>query len=228
MVQIVKYRRFEIPSCKLSKEAIREMGEVIESAYKIANEDVSMVYALNSREKSISSQSITDFTETKWPRDIRLVSMYSKSSPKDVWIQVKIGERSDDGGYCEVKGEDGVWVSGLSKKIEEVLNENKTINSWFHQRLYFKGFVYFLLSVLFLSSIFPSSVPTLLAFNTQTLPSYFVLSLFLVFILNESLKWLFPYVEFEDCLIQTRIRKYIIAPVLLGLVITIISRILPL
>lgn len=232
MVEITEFRGSDIKSCRLTKEVIKEIGKLIEDETKDFQDIVSPKFTLTSASRSFKSSKIEDFVKSKWPKDVTDISlgfaeglfgtkMGNRSITKEVVIDFKLGKGSGptQNRYI-VRCNESIWANGVSQRIEEIIDENKTLNDFFHKSRSFP--ISYLLSLVLITLGYYSIRPGPSSLGNEVFGVGFVAFLLYAFVVEDLFKWLFPYIELEDQLNQTRFRKKILG-VLLAIITSLIA-----
>ena len=127
-----------------------------------------------------------------------------------------------------MKGVDSTWVNGIAVKIEDIFEENKTKNWIFNSYIYR---IPFTLAIAILIGSATAFLDTTYLHNEWTNEQFYEhvveFSILAAFPSYFGVGWLFPKIEYEEILMQTRIRKRIFAGlgiILAGLIVAGLSK----
>ena len=224
-------------SFKLNKDLLNDLFTTVNEEYlknldesnEIEKEFISMKYALETKNKKIETKNFQTILKHWSPKNFKQAEMTFRGSKKDIRIRC--------GGYwnleISVSGNDSIWVSGLTKGFEDMLDNYKSKNEFFHKP---KAYLIYL-SIPFLIGLGILMVVASLigeqaldletdATNNKQLSDSTIL---LIFVLTMSswwgwsglFHWLFPKIELEEST-QPKIRKLILS-VILSLIISLMA-----
>lgn len=224
-MSVVEERKVKIPTCKIDMTAVREICELIENeANNMREKDpdsyIDLNFKVESKGKDIMAHTTESFLNARWPRQIKNIDIryYGPTKYGNQRIYLNLDFESMPSSKFSVEGTDPTWVNGITARMEEIFNHRKNRNYIFRDAKYLlpivAGIAFALalgtqmISDLYYVSETPNSYP-----NKDTI----YISLPYVYALFVFFRWLFPQIEFEDYLIQTKIRKALLA--ILGIII---------
>jgi hypothetical protein len=211
MPTIIEKREFRIPPCKIDKELVGQVGEILESDPICKNQK--MVYSLESRFRKIESESVKDFVTPDWPNDTHQISV-STGTAYPRLVEIMVSSRASDLSKVTVSNPDATWANGMSKTLEDIFARKKLGYSFFLEDLGMK-FLIVLATWASLSLALTFLVGKVNA--NATPPRDFWQDFSLIFLLGGLttgwlvyllLDWLYPRYEFGET-IQKRLRKWI-------------------
>lgn len=233
----VEERKVRIPTCKIDKGTIREICELLEDeARKIkqANPDanVDIDFKVETKSKDIRAHTTDAFISSRWSRDLERVYLWYSVRHENLHQKVIVD--LDFGIYMSpdfsVESEDPTWVNGITGRIEDIFNHTRNRNYLFRKAKYLVPIVVGFAFLLGLGTDVVVDVYYLHKFN-DLYPNSDVLGMSMPYglFLGFFFQWLFPNVEFEDYLIQTKIKKAIlsiIGAIILGLIASGFSKLI--
>ena len=206
----------------MNKETLITIGQIFESElneFKRMNEGAHtwLDFEIETKNKTLKRSTVESLSETRIPKNLEKIwlNLYFKNyDMKDerkisIWINFNFYSNS----YFTVKGNDPNWVSGITYRLQEIFEGIKTNNEIIRKPIVKSMITLGLLFILGLGFVFlyASYYPETLKENEFL--DYYVILLTLVFGVAPFytlLTWLFPQIEFENYLVQTRIKKFII------------------
>ena len=225
---ITETREFQIPPCKVDKELLGSLGEILESDRTCQEEKKR--YTLVSRFRKIESDDIKDFIETDWPNDATemMVTIGSKYPPL---VSIQIDFRHQREGKVHISSSDATWANGILKRIEDAFAQKKlgytTIIEDTFSKVCAALVTWFSLSLALTYLIVRGygHSGTILDFGETAFGVFILGGLFGgIFAVYYFLTWLFPRYEFGETL-QKRSRRWIWSALIgSGLIATIIDR----
>jgi len=214
LVKITEKRTHKIPSCRVDKELLLDIGKVIESSKRKGEQ---AYYDLKAQSRDIRSQNLEEFASEP-PNDveeisIRLAKLWSTSI--NVKFSLEESYMSVGHGKISVSDPDATWVHGTTDRLMACF-ENKRLG---YRAISERGEIRFIISgalTIFLSVSFGYVIFTLFSLDLDTVASAFLLvGLILGLLLDFSLNRLFPYYELENRALPRRARKLILG-ILIG------------
>ena len=224
-------------SFKLNKDLLDDLFTIVNEEYLknldesngIKKEFVSVEYTLETKNKKIETKDFQTILKYWNPKNFKKAEMVFRGSKKD--ISIRCGDYWDL--VISVSGNDSIWVSGLTKGFEDMLDNYKSKNGFFHKPkaylIYFGiPFLIGLGILMIVASLIGEQALDLEidATNNKQLSNN---TIFVIFGLIMSswlgwsglFHWLFPKIELEES-IQPKIRKLILG-VILSLVISLMA-----
>lgn len=128
----------ELRSYKLNKNLLEDLATIVNDEYGKAvsgtkndweRDYIKLTYTLKIKNKEKATKEIQNFLKQWDPKNFKNFEIYFRDSKKSITIRC--------GDYwnlnVSVSGNDSTWVSGLTKKIEEVLDKYRSKNEFFHK-----------------------------------------------------------------------------------------------
>jgi len=129
-----------IPSCRVDRDLILELGEALEKNPSIGP---FLHYYLESHEKEIVSQTVKNFVKTDWGSNINIIRIETQGQRQEVEkqpeLEIKIiinfgREEFEEWKFWEYDGSGSFYVSGnsehqvatLAKEIEEIFDNHRS------------------------------------------------------------------------------------------------------
>ena len=213
----IQKRTFHIPPLKIDKPLIRELGEFLET-----QENLILTYRLNSETQEVERHTVEDFVNVDWGQGLYWITITSKSMVK---IRLDLEFPSDS--QCVVYGKNLKNVNGILNSLKEIFQKYRLGYASVKTKWIIKLAIPAILTAIFGYSIFTlfNSVNPANIFNPSPL-----ITIFAVMISGPTLyffvQWLFPYFEYGEPS-QKSVRKWIwFVLVGLGILPSIIQRIL--
>jgi len=226
-------RKVDLPTCKINKGTIEDVCNLMEmelQKLKKLDKDAHawLTFEIESKSKNIKADTTKSLFDSKFPRNLEEIHLhlhynsYDNDDERNISLWIHFSSWSSS--YFRVEGIDSNWVSGITSRLEEIFEENKNINRIFRnlptQIPIVIGIVFFLgLGVTFLAL---SYFPEIYDEDDHPLELTVIVMIATFFPFYAFLNWLFPHVEFENYLIQTRIRKIALSGIgtlIIGLII---------
>jgi len=225
LVEITEKRTHRIPSCKVDKELLLDIGNLIDNS-KRSGENVH--YSLKAKSRDIRSQNLKEFAAEP-PKDaeeirIRLSKPWSTSI--DVRFNLDEGFLTSDHGEVSVSDPDATWVHGVADRLNVCFEKKKLGYRAISERGELRAIISISLTV-FLFVSFGYVFLTLSSLDLETIATTLALAAMISGIfLDIGLKRLFPYFELESRPLPRKARKWIIGILIgSGLLPTIILKI---
>lgn len=231
-----------IESFQLNKSLLEDLSTTINDEYQkslkeekdeFEKKHIKLEYELDTKNKKIETSDFHTVLKHWNPENFKDIEMYFRASKKSITIRC--------GNFwnlnVSVSGIDSIWVSGITKIFEDILEKYKTKNEFFHKS---KAFLIYL------------SIPILIAFGILMLvtplideqiqnfekaietdesdePLSYLSAIIIIFAIMlytswgwlSLFQWLFPKIELENS-IKPKVRKSILAGIV-ALVISIIA-----
>lgn len=217
-------RKVKVPTCSLDVKTLRNFCKKIEdeiTSIKLNEESKYKVqFILETKNKTITANTTEDFIESFKPKGITRIRIYHFGS-----LEIEINL---DFGYfalctISIEGNDSNKVDSLAIRLEEILKERKNYNFLFRTPMFLipiSSIFGFLLSFggHMFHNIYLKKMPNAPFFTDNVFGFTFIFTIGLTFFFV----WLFPHIEFENYMIQTRLRKAIM-PIIIGVIITLIG-----
>lgn len=186
----------------------------------MGKDHIELTYTLKIKNKKKVTKKSQTFLKYWDPKNFKNFEIYFRNSKKSIIINC----RNDWYLNVSVSGNDSIWVSGLTKKFEEVLDNYKSKNEFYHKSrayvIYFGiaaliGF--FILMIVSTLIGVPKSDLEVDGVNTgiSNTPSYGMIAIIFGIMLNSTwgwaslFHWLFPKIELE-CSNRPKIRSNIL------------------
>lgn len=210
---------FELKNSQFIKQAPAEKrGEIeqnIRNLFKLS------VHIVGSKGEYIVADEVNIFDDENFPNKINMIVFDSSFYYKQVTNQEPMNKvivevdfkkqhifdfsypstaHEKNASSITVAGSDDTWVSGVHSKILSFLEERKTNRNWLHKRHFYDLFLYILFYPIVFWFIFRASgvlqgkVPTV--FLVAVCFYVFMLLLFILRILFNYTRWIFPLIEF--------------------------------
>lgn len=211
MSQIIEKRTVKIPPCRISRELVQDLGEILEHDEHI----LITFYSLDSKQRDIQSNEAENFIEADWGTQInRIVINTPFLDDPAVVVQNHVGVNIDfnypQKSEFSVSGEDATWVNGITSRLDSIFQKYKTSHYYIRTNPFVTyplciatalvlTYPFFLASFSFLEG--SDSLETILFLSI-------VLMTVFAFIVYGIVFWLFPYFEYGE-MVQRRVRKWI-------------------
>lgn len=232
-MSVIEERKIKIPTCHLEKSDLKNICEIIENESNIikkenSNSSVSLIFQIESKETDFQATTMESFLNTRFPKKIEeiRITMISHTISQEIWLKLDFESTPDS--YLRVKGRDSTWVNGVLSKLEHIFNDKKTKNYVFRNSYTRFPIVLALgillglgvtsLSLAYYPEIYNKDNPYDL---TITVTMFSFPALFFFF------GWLFPQIEYENYLIQTRMKKTllsILGSIVVGMILLAFSK----
>ena len=220
----------ELRSFQLNKNLLEDLSTIVNDEYDNivsgAESDwershIELMYTLKIKNKEKMTKCLNVFLKYWDPKNFKKFEIYLRSSKKSITIRC--------GSYwnlnVSISGNDSTWVSGLTKKFEEVLDNYKSKNEFYHKsRAYVIYFGIAMLIGFFILMIVTTLIGVQMSdlevdgINTgiSNIPSYGMVTIIIFGIMLNSIwgwaslfHWLFPKIELE-CSNRPKIRSGIL------------------
>ena len=216
-------------SYKLNRTALKQICDVLEEqSKKIKNENkeskITLAFEIESKKKYLTTHTSESFLNLipKSFTDINIRFYVFNDKEQDISIRLSISSWGQT--RIRVKGSESVWVNGVATKIEDIFEENKTRN-WLCSSYIYRIPIVILLAI-------PVGIAITLFFGTHTLDEKFLRQTMIYSGLPANclywiVGWLYPKIEYDEILLQTKIRKKVLAGlgiVIAGLFVSGLSR----
>lgn len=224
--ETIETSRIVLKSFRLNKKFLEDLSAIVNNEYnktmKEENDElerkyIELEYTLKTKNKGIETKKIENVLKHWNPKNFQKFEINFRSSKKKIMIEC--------GDYWNldvlISGNDSIWVSGLTKQIEEIFDEYKSKNEFFHKS---KAYIIYLgipISIVWsmLTIVAALIGDTNSNFELDTnifgISSNFIMMIISMIILNSVwgwaslFHWLFPKIELEDS-IQPKIRKIVL------------------
>jgi len=223
----------KIKSVKLTKNLIEQLCDILENQYnefKKNNDDsiAWLKFSLGSETKEIETEDGKSFQKHNIPRNFNEIKMRFHSLEKEIIINLM---KDIEFYELTVTGMDSMWVNGLARKLEDVFQQNKTINNFFYSKK--AGIIFYIVSIGLISAIYFIFSPFLpsgfqvddflkMGFISVVIVALIgVISMLVALVWFYSLQWFFPRIEIEDS-IQVKIRYWVLL-IVIGVISTLIG-----
>jgi len=144
MVEKIHKKSIKIPSCTIKYNIIKELAEIIEYVSEEAfmslkeNEKIQdweldkykSRFIIEGKELSLVSASFSEMTENKFPKEIYKIKMNS-IGVNNKKIEIEFDFKNHKSQYfnsVSISGSDEIWVGGIERKINDILNSCKNYN----------------------------------------------------------------------------------------------------
>ena len=121
-------------SLTLSRYALRRLCEIVSKVTE-GDPDAESVFILSAKRASVSSHSIEDLMNTKWPKDIEEVRLLASSHKNNRWVAVNFDNLRPKYNRITVSGFDSDWVASRAGEIEAFISAHRNIHWIFHGKL---------------------------------------------------------------------------------------------
>ena len=209
VIKITEKRIFRIPPCKLDKELINKIADLLQ--------DFNPHYLLTSSVKDIECDDATLFTGTDWPPShISAINISVRESSRSVDISINPKEESQS--KVQVLGEDAIWVNGVADKLYSIFKSKQVsyyrfVNYW-PLRIILSVFIVFLVLWILNHRFWPLTSQFVKGFSeTSFLALLSLICVWFAYPVNKLLARLFPRFEFENS-VEGKIRKILWAIVI--------------
>lgn len=232
MAKIKEKITVKIPAIKLKKELLEEISNIIKTEREIhikeTNDEYSSItYSLQTEEKEIEMEELSDFLAQKIPNNFVSITINFFSVEKDIYLSIYPESELGD---ITVTGADPTWVNGVAKRLENVFIPYRTKNDFFQSRkVWLLGFaISGLLSFGSYLILWPNVTDE--PFSNLTLSDQIIEGIILIFtmiILNSYWGWvkllrkLFPKIEMESST-PSKIKNFILV-IIIGIITTVVS-----
>lgn len=215
-----------LESFQLNKNLLEELSTTINEEYvKTVKEEkdeyekkyIKLEYTLNTKNKQIDTSDFKAILKHWSSKNFEKIVINFQSSKKNITVRC--------GGYwnldISISGIDSIWVSGLTKNLEDISNKYKSKNEFFHKSrayvIYFGIPLLLGLSMLMIISTLTEVSMLNLETDTDTSnTSSYLPAVLIVSIPTYSFPgwaslfhWLFPKIELEDS-VKPNVRKAIL------------------
>lgn len=226
LVRVTEKRTHKIPSCRVDKELLLDIGNVIESSIR-KGEEVS--YSLSAQSRDIQSKSLKEFA-TEPPKDAEEISMSlgKRWSLPSVNAEFYLGEYLGSyKGKISVSDPDAIWVHGVADRLMACFEKKRLGYRVIAEKVGIRFTISILLDILLSFSFgYVFSRISLLSFDDIVGP-LLVFGMVFLFVLDFSLKRLFPYFELENRPLPRKARKWILGVIIgSGLLPALVLRLL--
>jgi hypothetical protein len=121
-------------SLTLSRNALKRLCEIAGKATE-GDPDAESVFILSAKEASVSSHSIEDLMNTKWPKDIGTVRLLASSHKNNKWVAMNFDNSRPNYNRITVSGFDSDWVAARAGEIEAFISVHRNMHWIFHGKL---------------------------------------------------------------------------------------------
>ena len=215
----------KIPSCKINKKILKKICKVLDEAraeMKDEKREARLTIEIKMKRKSLEFNSTNEFLLQDIPNELKSISFdLSKYLDYGHRIEIDLDFEMWSTPKIVVAGEKSVWVDGVVKGLEEIFNEQPTKHSLVHEKKTLIPIISGLAIILGLVASMihsindPVGVWIKFLNGNSNLPTGFISGVSSIGISWVLLQWLFPIVEVEGVGIQQKIRKGIIAIVVM-------------
>ena len=181
---------------------------------------INLTFKFESKRRDITAHSTEAFFNSSIPKSLNNIILFlyvNEDKKQEIWICLDFSIISCSS--VTVKGIDSTWVNGIATKIEDLFENNKTYNGIFNNyvtripiTIAIAGMLGFAVAFLDLSYLHDLWDDEIFYEHIRGL------SIIIAFILYWTIGWLFPKIEFEDYLLQTKIRKRVLTMLVLIIV----------
>jgi|APSaa5957512535_1039671.scaffolds.fasta_scaffold61955_2 hypothetical protein len=221
-------------SIKLSKSLLSELCHVLDNVHsEFLNDEkqnendkkyASVEYKLETKSKEIETSDSASFLKNWNPKKFRECKLQFRGGERWIWIRCQIGYL--EGFTVSVEGKESVWVNGITRKFEEILEKYKSKSEFFHSK---KAYLIYLgIPLICLIGLYIILTPTIqelgIFVDEETKEESSLLErvtrLLIIVIFGMGLvstfgvpglfHWLFPKIELENN-IQIKIRKGVLS-----------------
>lgn len=227
LVQITEKRTQKIPSCKVDKELLLAIGNVIENSKR---KDEKVYYNLKAKSRDIQSQNLGEFASEP-PKDaeklsMRLSVLWSPSIEVEFDLEedyVSIGH-----GKISVSDPDATWVHGTADRLIACFEKKRLGYRVISENGVIRAITSISLTI-FLFSSFAYTLFTLFSLDAVegVFSAFGLAAIFFGIFLDIGMKRLFPYFELENRSLPRKTRKFVLGILIgSGLLPTIILKML--
>ena len=121
-------------SLTLSRYALKRLCEIVSKATE-SDPEANLLFILSAKRAYVSSQSIEDLMNTKWPQDIDEVRLLASSNKNKKWIAVNFDNSYPKYNKITASGFDSDWVASIVEEIEAFISAHRNIHWIFHGKL---------------------------------------------------------------------------------------------
>jgi len=203
MSKVTAKRTVKIPPCRIEKDLIREIGELLEKEELCKGR---MYYRLDTKMSDVQSSKVNDFVKADWESDINKIELGTTDYqlPR---VGVNFDFRRPEYSKFSVSGENATWVNGITNRIENKIKKYKlkyyTIKTnWLVKLPLTSAILVVLVYPIFL---WLNSIPTIKENLFILIWLMFAFGFWGIYYL---IQWLFPYFDYGDTL-QKSMRKWI-------------------
>lgn len=228
LVRVTEKRTHKIPSCRVDKELLLDIGNVIESSIR-KGEEVS--YSLSAQSRDIQSKSLKEFA-TEPPKDAEEISMSLGkrwSFPRAINVKFDLEEEylGGDKGKISVSDPEAIWVHGVADRLMACFEKKRLGYRVIAERGEIRVVISILLDILLFFS-FGYVLSRISSLSLQDIAIILVLvGMYFLLVLDFSLKRLFPYFELENRPLPRKARKWILGVIIgSGLLPALVLRLL--
>ena len=137
-MSLKEQRKINIPSCKINKEILIELIEFLEEEakkLKIDKDSMYLNFKIDSKDKDITGHTVESFREIKIPKQLEDISFHLYEYPKGIDIYIHLGFSWGSNPRFTVEGSDAIWVNGITSRLEEIFQYNRTKNYLFRKKI---------------------------------------------------------------------------------------------
>lgn len=224
MVEATQKTSVYIPSCIISKELIRQLGQLLESENLLKNR---LIYSLDTNTKELTSKNANDFVQADWGSDLNKIKIDTiDNNFPQLTITMRLHENSKIYNKFSLSSKDATWVNGLSKRIDEIFRNHRTSYYLLENSLSLRvGLACAISLALFMYPLYLLQQHSILSSNSVLIISILTIA-YGAMGFTILIRWLLPHLDYES-LPQKRVRKWVsIILIGSGLIPAIILRLL--
>ncbi|MDH5595523.1 MAG: hypothetical protein OEY40_02255 [Candidatus Bathyarchaeota archaeon] len=215
LVQITEKRTQKIPSCRVDKELLLAIGNVIENSKRKGEK---VYYNLKAKSRDIQSQNLKEFASEP-PKDAEKISMrLSQSWLPSIEVEFDLEEEYFSIGHGEVSvsDPDSTWVHGTADRLIACFEKKRLGYRVISENGVIRAITSISLTI-FLFSSFAYILFTLFSLNADedVFSAFGLVALVFGICLDIGMKRLFPYFELESRSLPRKTRKIILG-ILIG------------
>jgi len=121
-------------SLTLSRNALKRLCEIVSKATE-GDPDAELVFILSAKGASVSSQSVEDLMNTKWPKDIEKVRLLASSRKNNKWVAANFDNSRPNYNRITVSGFDSDWAASIAEEIDAFIAVHRNIHWLFNGKL---------------------------------------------------------------------------------------------
>ncbi len=121
-------------SLTLSRSALERLCQIVSKAAE-GDPDAESVFILSTKQDSVSTHSVEDLMNTKWPKDIEKVRLLVTSHKNNKWVAVHFDNSRPRYNRITVGGFDSEWVASTVEEIDAFTSTHRNIHWIFHGKL---------------------------------------------------------------------------------------------
>ena len=121
-------------SLTLSRNALKHLCKIVSKATE-GDPDADSAFILSAKEGSVSSYSVEDLMNTKWPRDIEKIQLLASSNKNNKRVALNFNNSRPRYNRITVGGFDSDWVASTVREIDTFISAHRNIHWIFQGKL---------------------------------------------------------------------------------------------